>query len=112
MRRIMLSLSLFASALLTGCFTCEAPFYEANQVVQDERLTGTYDNSQDGKKDGSIWTFQPSMDFKGKYDVFIKDGTSQSSSWLHCSASTSSCFSICIRFAILESVTCLAVLQR
>jgi len=74
MRRILLLLSFFAAALVTGCFTCEAPFYEDNQIVQDERIKGTYENAKDGKKDGSVWTFKLGIDFEGKYDVLVEDG--------------------------------------
>jgi hypothetical protein len=60
--------------LLSGCFTCVAPFYEDNQVVQDKRVEGTHESSRNGKKDESIWTIQPSLDAMGKYDVSVRDG--------------------------------------
>ena len=74
MRRVILLLTLVATALLSGCFTCEAPFYEDSQIVQDARIEGTHDSSREGKKDESVWTIKRSMDFEGKYDVSVRDG--------------------------------------
>jgi hypothetical protein len=73
MCRVFLNVPLLALVLLSGCFTCEVPFYEDSQIVQDARLEGTYDNSRDGAKDESVWTIKRSMNHEGKYDVSVKD---------------------------------------
>ena len=74
MRPVLSLLSLLAVALLSGCFSCEAPFYEVTEIVQDARIEGTHDSSKDGSKDESVWTIKQSKDHKGKYDVSVKDG--------------------------------------
>jgi hypothetical protein len=73
MHRVVLLFPIMAT-LLSGCFTCEAPFYEDTQIVQDVRIEGTHDSSREGKQDDSVWTIKRSMDHKEKYDVSVRDG--------------------------------------
>ena len=73
MRRLFLIL--LPVVILTSCFTSKSPLYEANQVVQDDRLSGIYTNLYDGKSgDRSTWTIKRSGDQGWRYDILIKDG--------------------------------------
>jgi hypothetical protein len=74
MRRVLSLLLGLVLALLTGCFTCEAPFYLDAQVKQDARIEGLYRNEATGNSDGTSWSITRSNDFPGKYDVLINDG--------------------------------------
>ena len=67
--RTALLFAIFA-ILLSGCFTSESPFYETNQIVQDDRLNGTYEDRQEG----SSWFVTRSEDAVGKYRLILIDG--------------------------------------
>jgi hypothetical protein len=75
-----ISLLVIAVVALTGCFTSTVPFYEDGQVVQDQRIEGTYDSSRDGKKDESVWDIEPSKErddhgkLQRRYSVTVRDG--------------------------------------
>jgi hypothetical protein len=60
--------------LLVGCFTSTNPVYEENQIIQDKRVEGEFDNLTSGKKDGSVWTITASSEHKGQYHIAVKDG--------------------------------------
>lgn len=60
----------FAVILFSGCFTSESPFYEEKQIVQDDRIIGTYEDRQDQ----SSWYVVRSQDAPGKYRLLLTDG--------------------------------------
>ena len=58
--------------LLGGCLTSTAPFYLDDQIVQDERLLGTYPN----RNAGHTWLVEKSksLDEPKKYVATLKNG--------------------------------------
>jgi hypothetical protein len=75
MRNLVLSLLTLACVFLSGCFTCVAPFYEDGQIFQDSRIEGLYNNlGVGGHPDDTEWSIKPSVEFKGKYDVEVREG--------------------------------------
>jgi hypothetical protein len=63
-------LLLFVTAIcLSGCFRSQSPFYENEQIVQDDRIVGTYED----RPSESTWWVSRSQDFPGKYQLLLKD---------------------------------------
>jgi hypothetical protein len=57
-----------------SCIVSNGPFYENDQIVQDDRIDGTYENQTSwGAKDGSVWIFQRSSEEKSKYRILVED---------------------------------------
>lgn len=77
----MKTISLAAASvcfLLGGCLTSTAPFYLDDQIVQDERLLGTYPN----RNAGHTWIVEKSLDEPKKYVATLKNGGGWSTYWL------------------------------
>jgi hypothetical protein len=62
MKKCITYLGIGGTLLFAGCFTSVTPVYDDNQVFQDKRVEGVFENaadfdrSGDAKKDGSVWT--------------------------------------------------------
>jgi hypothetical protein len=76
-RKIILGLLTLACIFVNGCFTCVAPFYEDGQIIQDSRIEGLHSNvGMASGPDDTEWLIKPSVEFKGKYDVEVREGRS------------------------------------
>jgi hypothetical protein len=75
MRNSILVLFALGCIFVSGCFTCVAPFYEDDQIIQDSRIEGVHRNlGVTGHPDDTEWRINPSAEFKGKYNMEVREG--------------------------------------